>query len=363
MTGTKRDNYYAILMAGGVGSRFWPASKKSSPKQFLDILAVGETLFQTTFKRLSRLIPQENIYVLTNEDYVDVIKEQISSIHDDQIVGEPAMRNTAPSILLGSMKIYDKNPDASIVVAPCDHWIKEEEDFITTLEKAFLEVENNDKLITLGIQPNSPNTGYGYIEYYKDGTAEVKPVIKFTEKPGENKAQEFLDAGNYAWNAGIFIWRAETIIANFKSHLREMYDLFAKAEKLLNTTEEKKFIKENYHLAANISIDYGIMEKSDKVYMIPASFDWNDLGTWSSVQSELPADEDGNTIMKARVLSKDSSNNIISTSGNKLVVIQGLDDYIIVEDKDVLMIVPKSNEQGIKEWRKTVMDKFGEELG
>ena len=301
--------------------------------------------------------------MLTNEDYVDVIKEQISSIHDDQIVAEPAMRNTAPSILLGSMKIYNKNPDASIVVAPSDHWIKEEADFITALEKAFLEVENNDKLITLGIQPNSPNTGYGYIEYDKDEKAEVKPVINFTEKPGEKKAQEFLDAGNYAWNAGIFIWRAETIIENFKTHLREMYDLFAKAEKLLNTKEEKQFIKENYHLAANISIDYGIMEKSDKVYMIPATFDWNDLGTWSSVQSELPKDEYGNTLIKARMLSENSHNNIISTESNKLVVVQGLDDYIIVEDKDVLMIIPKSNEQQIKEWRQNVMENYGDELG
>lgn len=363
MNGTKKDNYYAILMAGGVGSRFWPASKRSTPKQFLDILAVGETLFQTTFKRLSRLIPQENIYVLTNEDYVETIKAQISSIQDEQIVAEPVMRNTAPSILLGSMKIYQKDPKASIVVAPSDHWIKEEEDFIKALEIAFTEVEDSDKLITLGIKPNSPNTGYGYIEYDKDEDAEVKPVIKFTEKPSEKKAQEFLDAGNYAWNAGIFIWRAETIIENFKIHLHEMYELFAKANKLLNTAEERQFIKDNYHLAANISIDYGIMEKSDNVYMIPARFDWNDLGTWSSVQAELPADRDGNTLMKARVLSKDSKNNIISTSGNKLVVVQGLEDYIIVEDKDVLMIVPKSNEQGIKEWRKSVMDKFGEELG
>ena len=249
------------------------------------------------------------------------------------------------------------------MVAPSDHWIKEEADFITALEKAFLEVENNDKLITLGIQPNSPNTGYGYIEYDKDEKAEVKPVINFTEKPGEKKAQEFLDAGNYAWNAGIFIWRAETIIENFKTHLREMYDLFAKAEKLLNTKEEKQFIKENYHLAANISIDYGIMEKSDKVYMIPATFDWNDLGTWSSVQSELPKDEYGNTLIKARMLSENSHNNIISTESNKLVVVQGLDDYIIVEDKDVLMIIPKSNEQQIKEWRQNVMENYGDELG
>jgi len=363
MTGTKKDNYYAILMAGGIGSRFWPASKKSSPKQFLDILGVGETLFQNTFKRLSRLIPQKNIYVLTNEEYVEVVKDQINGITDDQIVAEPAMRNTAPSILLGALKIYKKNPKASIVVAPSDHWIREEEKFIAALEMCFDEVEGNDKLITLGIQPISPNTGYGYIEYDKNEKAEVKKVINFTEKPDVEKAQQFLDAGNYAWNAGIFIWKAETIIHSFKTHLSDMYELFTSGEKLLNTSKETEFIQATYHKADNISIDYGIMEKSKEVFMIPATFDWNDLGTWSSVQKELPQDNHGNTLVKARVLADDANNNIISTTRNKLVLVQGLDDYIIVEDEDVLMIIPKSKEQEIKEWRAKVIEEYGEELG
>ena len=363
MTGTKKDNYYAILMAGGVGSRFWPASKANNPKQFQDILGVGETLFQTTFKRLSRLIPSENIYILTNKEYVEMVKKQVPKIDEEQIVAEPEMRNTAPSILLGALKIQKKNPDASIVVAPSDHWIREEESFIENIQTAFDLVENDKRLFTLGIKPTSANTGYGYIKYDQEEKTEFKKVEKFTEKPGKKKAEEFLESGNYAWNAGIFVWKASYIIENFKEHLKELYDLFMKGEDKLNTPEEKEFLENNYGLAPNISIDYGIMEKSENVFMIPTDFDWNDLGTWSSVQSELPSDEHGNTTVNCRLLSEGSENNIISTSQKKVVVIKGLSDYIVVDDDDVLMIIPKKDEQEIKEWRNKVIDTFGEELG
>ncbi len=363
MTGTKKDNYYAILMAGGVGSRFWPSSKASNPKQFIDILGVGETLFQTTFNRLARLIPVENIYVLTNARYVDTIKEQIPHIKDEQIVPEPEMRNTAPSILLGALKIYKKDPAAITVIAPSDHWIKEEENFIASLQTAFDSAEKNDQLITLCIEPNFPNTGYGYIKYNKDSSEEIKKVAQFTEKPSEKKAKEFLDAGNYVWNAGIFIWRAEVIIDCFKKYLPGMYALFKKGEKVWNTADEKEFLDENYAKAPNISIDYGIMEKSDSVFVIPVKYHWNDLGTWSSVQGELPNDENGNTAVNCRLVPDNSSNNIVSTSKKKIVVLKGLSDYIIVEDENVLMIVPKSEEQGIKQVREQVMNEYGEELG
>ncbi len=363
MTGTKKDDYYAIIMAGGVGSRFWPSSKASHPKQFIDILGVGETLFQTTFKRLSKLIPSENIYVLTNRKYVEMIKEQIPHIKDEQIVPEPEMRNTAPSILLGALKIRKKNKKALTVVAPSDHWIEDEDIFLEVLKGAFESAEKKERLITLGIEPDSPNTGYGYIKYNKGDKNKIKKVEAFTEKPNLKKAREFVEAGNYAWNAGIFIWSAEFIIKNFKEYLPEMHSIFIKGEKVWNTNKEEKFLEQNYAKAENISIDYGIMEKSDAVYVIPVDFKWNDLGTWTSVQKELPSDENGNTLINVRLLAKNSENNIISTFSKKIVAIKGLSDYIIVEDKDVLMIIPKSEEQEIKQLREEVMKDYGDDLG
>jgi len=363
MTGTKKDNYYAILMAGGVGSRFWPASKASNPKQFIDILGVGETLFQTTFKRLSNLIPSENIYVLTNFKYVDMIKKQIPHIKDEQIVPEPEMRNTAPSILLGALKIRKKNDNALIVVAPSDHWIKEQDEFIISIQNAFNYVEHNDKIITLGIEPDFPNTGYGYIEYDKKQEEKLKKVTAFTEKPNKKKAKEFIEAGNYAWNAGIFIWSAKFIIESFQKYLPDTFGILNKGEEVWNTNKEQEFLEENYSKVSNISIDYGIMEKSDSVYVIPVSYHWSDLGTWSSVKSQLPSDEDNNTVINCQFISEGSENNIVSAMDKKVVVLKGLSDYIVVEDKDVLMIVPKSEEQQIKKLREKVMEDFGDHLG
>ncbi|HKJ49213.1 MAG TPA: mannose-1-phosphate guanylyltransferase [Christiangramia sp.] len=363
MTGSKKDNYYAILMAGGVGSRFWPSSKASNPKQFIDILGVGETLFQTTFNRLSRLIPLENIYVLTNKNYVEMVKDQIPNIKDEQIVPEPEMRNTAPSILLGALKIHEKNPEALTVIAPSDHWIKEEDDFIDSIQVALDSARDNDQLITLGIEPTYPNTGYGYIKYDKEDEAEVKKVERFTEKPGENKAKKFLEEGNYVWNAGIFIWKASFIIKAFEEYQPEMFRLFEKGKDVWNTKAEDEFLENHYGQAPNISIDYGIMEKSDSVYVIPVKYHWSDLGTWSSVQNELPQDEKGNTAVNSRLVAEDAEDNIISTYNKKIVVLKGLSDYIVVEDKDILMIVPKSEEQEIKQIREKVMKDFGEDLG
>lgn len=363
MTGTKKDNYYAILMAGGVGSRFWPASKSSRPKQFQDILGVGETLFQTTYKRLSHLIPFENIYILTNESYIDMIREQIPQIAEEQIVPEPVMRNTAPSILLGALKIQQKNPNALTVVAPSDHWIENQDEFLKSVELAFNSVEKKDRIVTLGIEPDSPKTGYGYIEYDKSDNNNIKKVKKFTEKPNLKQAEEFIEASNYVWNAGIFIWRTSFILECFNKYLPDMYRLFQKGEQLWNTPKETEFIKNNYAKAANISIDYGIMEKAEEVFVIPVTYKWNDLGTWSSVQNELPTDEDGNTAVNCRLLAENSSNNIISGQNGKVVAIKGLKNYIVVEDEEVLLIIPKSDEQDIKKIREQVMKDFGDELG
>ena len=290
MTGTKRDNYFAIIMAGGVGSRFWPASKASHPKQFLDILGNGETLFQTTFKRLKKIIPAENIYVLTNAAYVEMIKEQMPNIKDEQIVPEPAMRNTAPSILLGTLKIHKKNPNAITLVAPSDHHIKDEEKFTVAVQQAFDNVEEKDRLITLGITPNSPNTGYGYINFdTTDGTS-IKKVKNFTEKPTLKGAEKFLEDGDYLWNAGIFVWSTKFILKCFREFLPEMESLLSKGEKFFNETSEQEFLEEYYPQAENLSIDFGIMEKAQEVFVIPVDFGWSDLGTWTSLDAQLPKD-------------------------------------------------------------------------
>ncbi len=363
MKRAKKDNYYAIVMAGGIGSRFWPSSKANNPKQFIDILGIGESLFQTTFKRLSGLIPEENIYILTNERYVEMVKEQIPDLKEEQIVPEPEMRNTAPSILLGALKIHKKNPDALTIVAPSDHWIDDENAFLDSIQLAFDEVEKEDKIITLGVEPSHPNTGYGYIKYDKENSSSIKKVDQFTEKPDLKKAIQFIEAGNYAWNAGIFVFSTRFILKNFKEHLPQMYNLFEKASEIWNTDKESEFLEQNYGLSENISFDYGIMEKADSVYAIPVNYRWSDLGTWSSVQNELPADKEGNTVINAHLMSDESQNNIISSDSKKVVVVKGLSDYIIVEDKDILMIVPKSGEQEIKQLRERVMKDFGEDLG
>lgn len=358
-----KSNYYAILMAGGVGSRFWPVSTVQYPKQFQDILGSGSTLLQNTFYRLAKLIPKENILILTNKMYKDLVQEQLPEVMQENIVLEPAMRNTAPSILLGAMKIIQKDKDAVMIVAPSDHYIQGEEAFLNNVRSAFETVEKEDKLITLGIKPTFPNTGYGYIQYDEHSTETIKPVLKFTEKPTFKKAEKFISEGNYVWNAGIFIWSARFIIDSFKQYIPEMHRLFIKGEAVFNTKEEQQFLDDNYEMADNISIDYGIMENSDKVYLIPADFQWNDLGTWGSLQDELPHDEYDNTLINAQVLSNDSSGNIIRTQDAKIVVVEGLKDYIIVDQDDVLMIVPKEKEQDIKKIREQALKQFGDKLG
>ncbi len=363
MTGTKKDDYYALVMAGGIGSRFWPSSKASNPKQFIDILGVGETLFQATFKRLTNLIPFENIYVLTNESYIDIIKEQLPEIADEQIVPEPEMRNTAPSILLGAMKVHKRNKNAQMVVAPSDHWIPDEAAFIDSLQQAFDYAGKNEALVTLGVEPTFPNTGYGYIGYHKTGKNQVKKVTQFTEKPSLKKAMEFLEAGNYSWNAGIFIWSSAFILKSFMELAPEMYRLFEKGKETFNTEKEKEFLQKHYGQANNISIDYAILEKSDKVFVIPVKYKWSDVGTWSSLQKELPSDENGNTCINTRLTAQDSKNNIVSTYSQKVVALRGVSDMIIIEDKDVLMVIPKAEEQEIKKLREEVMKDFGEDLG
>lgn len=354
-------NYYAILMAGGVGSRFWPVSTKKTPKQFLDILGIGESLIQTTFRRLTQFIPHENIYVLTNKIYLELVQEHLPEVKPEQIVLEPEMRNTAPSILLGALKIRKKNKDAVMVVAPSDHWIQEQEKFIDDIKLAFNQVEQNDQLICLGVTPTFPNTGYGYIKYDKEVQDNIKPVLQFTEKPDAKKARQFIERGNYVWNAGIFVWSANFIVESFKKYLPEMCRILEKGEDVWNTDEEQDFLDENYGLSDNISIDYGIMEKSDQVFVIPVSFVWNDLGAWGSLQQELPQDDAGNTVVNSRLVPLNSAGNIVRSSTNKIVVLEGLKNYIVVESEDVLLVIPKEKEQEIKQIRQDIESRFGNE--
>lgn len=359
----KNKNYYAVLMAGGVGSRFWPMSTQDFPKQFHDMLGAGDTLIQKTFQRLSKLIPKENIFILTNEKYNDLVLEQLPEVTQRQVVLEPAMRNTAPCILYAALKIQKENPAAIMIVAPSDHWIEDETAFSKNVQQAFDFCSKNDALMTLGIEPSFPNTGYGYIEFDKASNETIKPVSQFCEKPDYETAKTFIAQGNFLWNAGIFMWSVTSVIKAFKNNQPELFQLFKNGIDVYNTNFEDDFIKNNYAKAENISVDYAIMETSSNVFVLSAEFDWNDLGTWGSLYDKLDKDENNNAIVNAKVLAEDASGNMIRTKKDKVVVIDGLKDYIIVDKDEVLLIFPKAKEQEIKKVLQNVKTKFGEHLG
>jgi mannose-1-phosphate guanylyltransferase len=351
-------DYYAVIMAGGVGSRLWPISTEEFPKQFHDILDAGDTLLQKTFSRLNQLIPNENIYVLTNERYLDITLEQLPKITSQQVILEPTMRNTAPCILLSALKIQKSNPNALMLVAPSDHWIEDEAAFLSDVEICFEACKKEDILLTLGIEPTFPNTGYGYIESEKSNDSIVKKVNQFREKPDYETAKKFISEGNFLWNAGIFLWSVKSIRTSFENNMSSMMELFANGLGVYNTSEEKSFIDENYEKAENISIDYGILEKAENVYVKKASFDWNDLGTWGALHDKLDKDSDENSIVRAKSSLTDARGNMIYSASDKLIVIDGIDDYIIVDKKDVLLIFPKNKEQEIKALSAEIGKKF-----
>ena len=341
-------NYYAILMAGGVGSRFWPVSTTDFPKQFHDMLGSGSTLIQKTFSRLSKLIPAENILILTNERYNDLVLEQLPMVKQEQVLLEPAMRNTAPCILYASLKIKKQNPNALMVVAPSDHWIEDEDEFSRNLQQCFDFCQKENALMTLGIKPTFPNTGFGYIEFDKSDSNQIKKVNQFREKPDYETAKSFLQAGNFLWNGGIFICSVKAITEAFEKFQPQMNALFQLGVESYNSSNEKKFIDQNYANAENVSIDYAVMEKAKNVYVLPATFDWNDLGTWGQLHEKIDKDENNNGVINAKVVMENASNNIVRSDANKIIVIDGLHDYIIVDKEGVLLIYPKSKEQDIK---------------
>lgn len=356
----KSDNY-AVLMAGGVGSRFWPVSTKSNPKQFHDMLGTGKTLIQTTFDRLKNSIPVENILILTNELYLDLVLEQLPEITKNQVISEPAMRNTAPCILYASLKIQKMNPNAVVLVAPSDHWIEDEEAFSKDIQTCFDAAKNSNKLFTLGVKPTFPNTGYGYIQFDKKEEKSLKKVVQFREKPNYDTAKKFIASGNFVWNAGIFIWSVETIVDVFKKHQPVMASLFEQGIPVYNTEKEASFIEANYSLAEDISIDYAVLEKSKNVYVLPVNFDWNDLGTWGSLYDKLERQTENNVVVGARLVSENSSRNIVYSSNNKkVVVLDGVNDYIVVDRDDVLLVYPKHKEQEIKAISAKAIKEFGE---
>ena len=344
-----QDKPYIVIMAGGIGSRFWPYSRTAKPKQFLDILGTGRTLLQMTYDRFQEIASPEQFYVVTNQEYFDLVKEQLPELSDQQILTEPLRRNTATCVAYASFKISQLNPEATIVVTPADHLIIQEGRFIQTIQSAILAAQIPGRLITIGIKPNRPETGYGYIQYLESDNHHPSLKVKtFTEKPNQKLAKTFIESGDFVWNSGMFVWNVKSILEAYHKYMPDVADVFEEGKAHYGKVTEGEFINRAYTQVKNISIDYAVMEKANNVYVLPATFDWNDLGTWGSLHEKLDKDHQNNAVVNATVILENASNNIIRSNAQKLVVIDGLDDYIIVDNDSVLMIYPKSKEQDIK---------------
>jgi mannose-1-phosphate guanylyltransferase len=356
-------HHYVAIMAGGIGSRFWPMSRTAYPKQFLDILGVGKTLIQQTFERYSQLVPVENIYIVTSAEYAETVQKQLPTLPAENILSEPSRKNTAPCIAYIAFKLLQKDPDALMMAAPADNLILDTNAFIETATKAFNFVDSINALVTIGIKPAYPNTGYGYIQHEVPEVAPgVHEVKTFTEKPNLELAKTFIASGDFLWNAGIFTWKVKNVVTAFEKFLPEMYEVFAAEKSKFNTPEEKKVIENIYPQCTNISIDFGIMEKADNVYVIPASFSWSDLGTWNSAWDNTEKDNADNAVTGSNVMIVDAKGCVVNAPNNKLVVLQGLEDYIVVDTKDVLLVCKREKEQEIKDYvaevKKAKGDKF-----
>jgi mannose-1-phosphate guanylyltransferase len=351
-------------MAGGTGTRFWPISTKHKPKQFLDILGTGKTLLQQTFERCKKIAPVENILVVTNEIYDKITAEQLPELEPHQILLEPEKKNTAPCIAYSNYKIEKLNPNANIVVMPSDHLITKEEEFIRVIKEGFQFTSQHDALLTLGILPHRPETGYGYIQIGDDNDKDKHNIFKvktFTEKPNRELAKKFFESGEYYWNSGIFIWSLQSIKSAFKQHLPEVDDLFKEGKEVYNTDKEADFISKVYFETKSISIDYGIMEKTKNVYVYTSDFGWADLGTWGSLQEFLPTDEKGNSTFGKNVMLYNVKDSIINFSDDKIAVIKGLDGYIVADSEDKLLIYKKEDEQEIKDIVDIIKKEKGEQ--
>lgn len=354
------SNRYCVIMCGGIGSRFWPYSRTSKPKQFIDFFGTGRTLLQMSYDRILPLVPAENILVVTNARYADLVKEQLPDITDSQILLEPDRRNTAPCIAWAAYHIAAMNPEASMIVTPSDHLITRESEFDRCVIRGFEFVERNDALLTLGITPTRPETGYGYIQMGQtvDGEEGVRKVKTFTEKPDREIAQVFLDTGEFLWNAGIFMWRASVIKQAIQKYMPDLASEFDKGSDCFATADEKAFIDRHFPSCPSISIDFGVMEKASNVYVEPVGFGWSDLGTWGSLYDNSPKNLDQNVTQKCNVIAYNSRGNIFMAPDDKLVVVSGLRDFIVADDRDVLLICPKEKEQEIRQMVNDVHQRF-----
>ena len=343
-----KDNY-CIIMGGGIGSRFWPFSRENYPKQFLDFFGIGRSLLQMTVDRFSKIIPVENIYIVTNEKYADLVKKQLPLFLEHQILLEPTRRNTAPCIAYAAYHIKARNPNAAIVVAPSDHLILKENEFFTAINKGINFVKTHDALLTLGIKPSRPETGYGYIQCSDILFGDFTKVKTFTEKPSLDLAKILVESGEFFWNSGLFLWNVNTILSAIHKFLPEISSRFDLGVQKFNTPDEQEFINTNYPYCPNVSIDYGIMENADNVYMLCVDFGWADLGTWGSLFDTASKDNDNNAVLKTRAILYECKNNIIALGNHKrLAIVQGLEDYIVAENGNVLLICKKDDEHRIK---------------
>jgi mannose-1-phosphate guanylyltransferase len=347
-------------MAGGVGSRFWPASREEKPKQFLDIIGNGKSLLRLTFERFLHVTTADKVFIVTNERYSAQVKEHLPEIGDNQILKEPSRNNTGPCVAYTAFKLHALDPEANFVIAPSDALIVNETLFAANLNQALAYTAENDALLTLGISPDKPHTGYGYIQFDTNGENGVYPVARFTAKPDLQTAKDFISAGSYLWNAGIFIWSTKSILKAYEQYSPEIYTLLQQGMGYYNTDKEQDFINEFYPQTPSISVDYAIMENAKNIFVIPAQFGWSDLGAWGALYDESDKDEHGNVLSGDKVLVSDTHNSYVRAPEGKLVLVGGVDDLLVIDEGDVLLVYPKNREQEIKQLRKQVEEKFGD---
>lgn len=355
------DNHrYCVIMCGGIGSRFWPYSRADRPKQFIDFFGTGRSLLQMSYDRILPMVPAENIVIVTNALYAPLVKEQLPDLRDDQILLEPARRNTAPCIAWAAYHIAARDPQASMIVTPSDHLITRQQAFQQCVTKGFEFVEQNDALLTLGIEPTRPETGYGYIQIGSAVDETISKVKTFTEKPNLELAKVFLASGEFFWNSGIFMWKAQTVIDALHRYAPDIATVFDAGQDCFGTDREMEFIAQEFSGCMSISIDFAIMEKASNVFVERVNLGWNDLGTWSALYDNSPKNRESNVTQNCSVLAYNSKGNIFAVKGDKLVVVSGLNDYIIADAGDVLLVCPKSEEQRIKQMVNDAKVNFGD---
>lgn len=357
------SNHYVLILAGGAGTRLWPKSKVAMPKQFLDVLNTGKTLIQLTYERYASFIPKENIYIITHTDFEPIVKKQIPAVLPENILPEPNTKNTVASVLYGTMKLYGMNKNANIIISPSDQLILEQRAFETEITRGLDFTDQIKALVTVGVKPTYPNVNYGYIQHaHVEAVPGIYKVKTFTEKPNLEIAQAFLDSGDFLWNSGIFVWRAKNILDNFEKHLPEVFEVFEAEREQFNTPGEQDAINRIYPFCINMSVDNFILEKLQNVYVIPSTFGWTDIGTWNSVYETLEKDYLGNAVVGDKTIIIDATQCMISTDNNKLVVLQGVDDLIIVDTKDALLICKKNNEHELKDYVAEVKRNYDEDF-